>query len=230
MAAGLVVAGLVLTGVGVAGAASSSPKFALITFVPTHHEVTLTIPTPPCKAGPPGCVWRLTVNEPFAPGAPALGQVTGTTGTLVVTYPATVCGTTVQGDASVQAVAGGVWRYKIGHRTVVPACPPPASTTTTTTKPGAVTPGATTTVPAAATTSVTDPTPARAVQTAALAQLPFTGIDIEPIGLIGMACVLAGLLLATRFEQRRRTLRRLRLTAQVQRLRAGRASRWFLGE
>jgi len=245
MAAGMIMAGLVLTGVGVANAATRHSKFVVITFLPAQHEVTLTIPTPPCQGGPPGCVWRLWVNEPFAPGAPVLGSATGTTGTLVVTYPSTVCGTTVQGDASVTlqadvSVGGEVWRYKVGHRMELPACPTPGSTTTTTTP---VAPGGTTTTTAVTPTttatgtgsptaaSATDPTtPAKAVQTAAISQLPFTGIDLEPMALLGMASVLAGLLLATRLEQRRRALRRLHYTAQVQRMRAVRASRWFLGE
>jgi hypothetical protein len=253
MAAGMIMAGLVLTGVGVANAAARPSRFVVITFLPAQHEVTLTIPTPPCKHGPPGCIWRLWVNEPFVPGAPALGSAVGTTGTLVVTYPATLCDTTVQGDASVTlqadvSVGGEVWRYKVGHRMELPACPTPGSTTTTTTPVGpggttttttvtpttAVTPTTTATATATASpvaTSTTDPTtPTKAVQTAAISQLPFTGIDLEPMALLGMASVLAGLLLATRLEQRRRALRRLHYTAQVQRVRALRASRWFLGE
>ena len=240
LGAGLVVAGVALTGVGVASAATRPSRFVVIKFLPALNEVTLTIPTPPCPNGPPGCIWRLWVDEPFAPGAPALGSATGTTGTLVVTYPSTVCGT-VQGDASVTlqadvSVGGEVWRYKVGHRTDIP-CPPPGPPSPPPTSPPTPPPAVTATTVTPATTPTASPstpdggtTPTKAVQTAAISQLPFTGIDLEPMALAGLASVLAGLLLATRLEERRRALRRLHVAAQVQRVRAARASRWFLGE
>jgi hypothetical protein len=238
-------AGLALTGIGVAGASTRPSKFVIIKFIPSLDEVTLTIPTPPCRNGPPNCVWRLWVDEPFAPGQPVLGSVVGTSGTLVVTYPSTVCGT-VQGDASVTlqadvSVGGTVWRYKVGHRMDIPCTPDPTTTTTTGVDPLATTTTTTTQAPAAGTKTPTSSgttttalpvgsAPGKAVQTAALSQLPFTGIDLEPLVLIGMALVAAGLLLATRIEERRQALRRLHYAAQVQRVRASRASRWFLGE
>ena len=236
-AATVLVVGMVMVGTGAASAAPRPDRFAVITFIPASHQVTLTIPTPPCQGGPPGCVWRLWVNEPDTPGAPVLGSATGTSGVLVVTYPATVCGT-VQGDASVLlqadvAVGGTVWRYKVGHRTIIP-CPstppptpptPPTSVTTPTTISTVVPPPTTITTvippPVGAdgqppsTTSV-PLTTTTAVRKAALAQLPFTGIDLEPMVLLGTALVLAGLVLATGLEQRRQALRRLQISGRAQ--------------
>ncbi len=249
LAAALVVAGVTLASMGSATAAPRPSQFIIIKFIPSLHEVTLTIPTPPCKHGPPGCVWRLWVNEPFAPGAPVLGSAVGTSGVLTVTYPSTVCGT-VQGDASVTlqadvSVGGQVWRYKVGHRMTIPCTPtspvthpptatthPVAPTTTATTPAPDPSSSATTALPftGGTATTTTGPTTGKAVQTAAISQLPFTGIDLKPMVLMGMALILSGLLLASRLEQRRRALRRLHFAARVQRERASRASRWFLGQ
>jgi hypothetical protein len=72
-----------------------------------------------------------------------------------------------------------------------------------------------------------DPAHAAAAEAA---QLPFTGIDIKPMGYIGVAMVFAGLLLATTLEKRRRALRRLKVRTDVATQHAARVSRWFLGE
>ena len=128
-----VVVGVPLAGTGVATAALRPKHFVVIKFVPSANEVTLQIPTPPCRHGPPGCVWRLLVNEPFVPGEPLLGVVTGTSGLLTVTYPSTVCGV-VQGDASGMSAGSGRWRIKVGHRKTI-VCP----VTTTATHPQRIT-------------------------------------------------------------------------------------------
>lgn len=239
----MIMAGVTVAGMGGATASPRPSQFVIVKFIPSLNEVTLTIPTPPCGPGPPGCVWRLWVDEPFAPGAPVLGSAVGSTGVLTVTYPSTVCGT-VQGDAGVTlqadvSVGGQVWRYKVGHRLTIPCTPtsptshPPTPTTHPASTPTTVTPSldgsATTALPytGAAAAPSTEPTPAKAVQTAAISQLPFTGIDLQPMVLIGMALVTAGLLLASRLEQRRRALRRLHVVARVQ---CERASRWFMGQ
>jgi hypothetical protein len=234
----LIVVGVALAGMGSATALPRPSQFVIIKFIPSLHEVTMTIPTPACKHGPPGCVWRLWVDEPFAPGAPVLGSAIGTSGTVTVTYPSTVCGT-VQGDASVTlqadaSVGGQFWRFKVGHRTAIPCPPttpnvhppppatPPVAATTPTRGAPDPTGAAATPVPVAGVASTSTPataSPAKAVETAAISQLPFTGIDLTPMALIGMALVLGGLLLATGLEQRRRIRHRLHSTA-----------RWFLGE
>ena len=53
----------------------------------------------------------------------------------------------------------------------------------------------------AAKTSATDPPPT--------SQLPFTGIDVETLLLVGLSLVIAGLLLISTADKRRRTLRRI---------------------
>jgi hypothetical protein len=209
LAAISIVAGVTLAGVGSAGAEPRPNRFVIIKFAPPLHQVTLTIPTPPCKHGPPGCVWRLWVNEPFAPGAPVLGSAIGTSGFLTVTYPSTVCGT-VQGDASVtvqqaNASAGGqTFRYEVGHRLTIPCTPTSASAHPPT---GTVQPSTTTPVPTTQ-LAFTGATSSSTVKTAAVTQLPFTGLDVRPLAMIGIALVLLGLMLATPLlEQRRRVLR-----------------------
>ena len=229
MAAISIAVGVTLSGMGVAGAAPQPSKFVIIKINQSLHEVTLQIPTPPCKHGPPGCVWKLSVNEPLLPGDPELGVATGTSGILTVTYPSTVCGT-VQGDAGVLlqadvSVGGQTWRYKVGHRMII-VCPPTTPTTNVPTQP----PNEGTPPSPSSGPTFTANGPEPAVKTAALAQLPFTGIDLTPMALIGMSLVLCGLVLASRLDERRRALRRLYGTVQVQRARASQASRWFLGE
>ncbi len=244
LAAIVIAVGLTQAATGVATAATRPNKFVVVRLDPSAHQVTLQVPTPSCVHSPPGCVWLLAVDQPFTAGDPHLGMATGTSGLLTVTYPAAVCGV-VQGDAEVTVpgrTAGSErWRYKVGHRIDVP-CPPGGSTTPAPTTPpthptGVPTTTTGTTGPqplATATTqppfsggtssSSTGPT-THAVETAAVTQLPFTGIDLKLLVLIGTALVLAGLLLASR----RRALRRLQVAALVQRERASRASRWFLG-
>jgi hypothetical protein len=301
VAAIVIALGVTLVNVGVASAASRPSAFPIIKFIPAADEVTLLIPTPPCRNTPPGCLWKLSVNEPFEPGAPLLGVAIGTTGLLTVTYPPLTCGV-VQGDASreIQAdVSDGSQNFRlvVGHRLTI-GCPgtttttggggtttttKPGGGTTTTTKPGGGTTtttkpgggGTTTTttttkpggvtattkpvktkpvktkpvktktvrtkavrtktsanhaaVSGATSSSTTDPV-GHAVQDAAVTQLPFTGLDVRPLGLFGIALVMLGLALVATLETRRRALRRLRYAAQIQAARASRASRWFLGD
>jgi hypothetical protein len=40
------------------------------------------------------------------------------------------------------------------------------------------------------------------MKAAVVTQLPFTGLDVRPLAMIGIALVLLGLMLATRVEQR----------------------------
>ncbi len=214
VAALLVVSGVTIAGMGVATASARPSQFAIIKFIPSLDEVTLQIPTPPCPHPSSGCIWKLSVNEPFAPGMPFLGQAIGTTGLLVVKYPATVCGT-VQGDASVAlqadvSIGGTVWHYRVGHRITIPC--------------GSTGPAAPVGVaPAAGSVAAADPSaaepftaalpsddPGPAMTSAPVAQLPFTGLDVRPLALIGGFLALAGLVLIAGFDQRRWAMRRLR--------------------
>lgn len=214
--------GVTFAATGLATASPRPSQFVIIKFVPSLDEVTLQIPTPPCRHGPPHCVWRLSVNEPFAPGAPSLGQATGTSGILVVTYPPMVCGT-LQGDASVTlqadaSVGGNVWRYKVGHRYTLP-CVPNGQ--------GASSPGTTGRDPTSVGTTQlpftgpgADPASSSPiVTTSSISELPFTGVDLRPLALFGTALTLAGMLILITVEQRRRA-----------RMRLSRVSDWLLGQ
>ena len=221
-----VVVGVPLAGTGVATAALRPHHFVVVKFVPSANQVTLQIPTPPCRHGPPGCVWRLLVNEPFVPGEPLLGTATGMSGLLTVTYPSTVCGV-VQGDASGMSTGSMRWRYKVGHRMTI-VCP-----VTRTAHPPAVTPTAVVTSSQPLTGSPSTSSPpasSHTVQAPAIAPLPFTGIDIKPLALIGLAMVMGGLVFLTTLKGRRRALRWLGYAVQIQAARASRASLWLLGE
>jgi hypothetical protein len=180
--------------------------------------VTLTIPTPPCAPDQQGCKWVLFVNEPDVAGKPVVGSVTGTSGVLTVKYPADFCGV-LQADA--RTGPPFVQVYGIRHH-VGGDCPPPTTTTTTmstqptgTTEPPPTPPNVSATagsppVPGAvAPTSdlpATDAPSAAGTSTPAASstpsQLPFTGIDVKPLLLVGSASVLTGLALLIR---RRRT-------------------------
>ncbi len=243
-AAIVIAVGVTQATTGVATAAPRPNKFVVVRIDASAHQVTLQIPTPSCVHSPPGCVWLLAVDQPFTAGDPQLGMVTGTSGLLTVTYPASACGV-VQGDAEVTVpgrTAGSErWRYKVGHRIDLP-CPPTGPTHPDPTTPAPPTTPSAPTTPTAAVTPVSNPgTPTDggttgsggatpAVKTAVLTQLPFTGIDLTPMVLIGTLLVAAGLALTSGLEGRRRTFRWLVGTAQIQRARASQASRWFLGE
>jgi hypothetical protein len=62
------------------------------------------------------------------------------------------------------------------------------------------------------------------------ATLPFTGLDVKPLALIGAALIILGLLILSTLEQRRRALRRVTAAVRTTPDHASRASRWFLGE
>jgi len=211
---------------------------AVLRFNVAAAEAVLTLPTPPCPVAEPGCVWRLIINEPKAPGAPVVGSVTGTSGVLTLPFPA-YCGV-IQADAQI----GPVWvqrngiRHKIDNCVTPPTTSTTASTSTTTTSTTVVKQpvvSATSTTPTtsaalpftAATTAATTAKPA----TVAAAQLPFTGLDIRPMILVGAALVLFGGLLLTTVESRRRALRRAS-AIRLEHLKEGsrRTSSWFLGQ
>jgi hypothetical protein len=67
--------------------------------------------------------------------------------------------------------------------------------------------------------------------TTAPSSLPFTGVDVKPLIIIGAVLVLAGLFILTSLEQRRRALRRVVATAASTGARStSRASHWLLGD
>jgi hypothetical protein len=217
---------------------------AVLRFDVAAGVVQLTIPTPPCPVTDEQCEWMLLMNEPEVPGQPTVGTATATSGVLTLSFP-DFCGV-IQADA---LIGPAPWTLTHGVRHRIDNCgttttKPAPTTTTTTTKPAAVT--TTTTKPpqvsAASTTPTTSALPFTAATsasptttsgpgaTAAAAQLPFTGLDIRPLILLGSALILFGGLLLTTVESRRRALQRAS-AVRLDDVREGtrRASSWFLG-
>lgn len=248
-AATLIVLGVVLLTAGTADASARVTHFAYIKFSDSTGEVTLQIPTAPCDS----CEWMLSVNEPEVPGQTVVGSAVGTSGLLTVAYPSEFCGV-IQADAF---RGPAPWDLRFGHkRTIQTANPcvttttsePPTTTTTTTKAPTPTTtkPPTTTTPPvtkatsqlpfsnSASSSTTTHPVAVAAVSATATsptqATLPFTGLNVKPLALIGTTLIIIGLLILTTLEQRRRALRRLSVVVRTGPEHASRASRWFLGE
>ena len=91
-------------------------------------QAQLRIPTPACPPDKASCTWVLFVNEPKVPGRTVIGEVSGTSGTLVVDLPS-FCGV-VQADA---ALGPRPWHSQGGIRVVEDDCGSGESSTTTTT-------------------------------------------------------------------------------------------------
>lgn len=216
---------LIAIGAGIltlsSGVAGGSPPVALV-FNDAAQQVTLTIPTPPCAPDQQGCKWVLFVNEPDVAGKPVVGSVTGTSGVLTVKYPADFCGV-LQADA--RTGPPFVQVYGLLHHVGGDCPPPPASTTTTSTT--SAQPTGTTepppTPPNVSATASSPPAPGAAAPTNDLpateapavagtsspaasdspaasgtSQLPFTGVDVKPLLVVGSASVVTGLALLIR--------------------------------
>ena len=168
-----------------------------IKFIPAANEVTLTLRTQPCPVSRPDCVWMLLVNEPYTPARTVVGRATGTSGTLVVSYPADFCGI-LQADAIIGPVP---WRIVVGRKRAI---------STSTCQPAAASQLPFTNTAATVGTQGARHDPA---------QLPFTGLDVRPFMIIGMALTMLGFLMASDFEQwgrvRRRTAALLRATPVI---------------
>jgi hypothetical protein len=217
------------------GTASASARgsFAVIKFWPGYNVVTLQIPAPACGDNrPANCVWRLTVNEPDVPAQTLVGMVQGTSGILTVAYPTNFCGV-IQADAT---VGPAPWAFFVGHRATIQtarSCDPvttptgAAPTTTTTTRPPASAAAVQLPFTGSSSTSTTN-----AVLVSTTTRLPFTGVDVKPLAIVGTFLILLGLNILTTVEQRRRTLRRVgyAVRSNPMGVRASRVSRWFLGE
>jgi hypothetical protein len=238
-----VVVGAMFVAVGAASAQSRVGANAVVTFWPSSHEVTLTVPSPPCPASNPSCTWLLEVNEPDVPAQTVLGTAMGTSGILTVSYPADFCGV-IQADA---LIGPSPWYLKYGHQdtvgsncaTAVTPSAPPANPPNNT--PAAVVPTSQLPYSATATPTTSDATPATAAAangtqavtaTTAATQLPFTGVNVKPLVLMGSALILAGLYVLTTIEQRRRALARVGSSVRSNPVgvKTSRISRWFLGD
>ena len=168
-----------------AGAAGRSP---VLTF--SSDRVTLTLPTQGCPYRRPDCQWMLFVNDPTTGRLVGTGLATDPTSgsALTVALPACFDGV-VQADA---LIGPSPWRKVVGRKATVQtsaSCTLPFTAANTGT--GGNT-GSAGTAPAGA----------------KLAQLPFTGIDVKPLTLLGVSLTLLGLLMATDFDRRRKKVRR----------------------
>jgi hypothetical protein len=177
-----------LIGVGIAlvallgsmDAAGANPH-AIFTFSAT--QVTLSIPAPSCRTirEAQACEWMLLVEERGVTGTSVIGTVVGTSGDLVVNYPA-FCGE-IQADALVRTPEH--WHKIVGHQRTIATCssgnhtvtPPPASSpvVNSQTNPGASGLGGST-----------------------LLTLPFTGTPVEALLVGGLFMVGVGVVLTSR--------------------------------
>lgn len=188
----------------------------IIGFDDADHLARLVLPNPPCPSADTGCVWMLRVNEPEVAGSPLVGSVSGTSGILTVAFPA-FCGV-IQADA---LLGPAPWRIERGIRETIDLCASPPGVTPTANTPEKSPTSELSSVPFTASTTPghTDP-----------AQLPFTGLDIRPLGILGVGLVLIGGMLASTAERRRHFLRRtgeLRVDDVTHGVR--RTGGWFVG-
>ena len=155
------------------------------------------------------------MNEPKLPGQPVVGSVTGSSGSLTIKYPQ-FCGV-IQADVLLGPAA---WRYKFGFRrqinTCVPTPPGVAPADAMPTPSG----GMTAALPFTDATDVSPVAPATGdastgVPGTGAAQLPFTGMDLQTLFVLGASMVALGLSLLSTIAFHRRMLRR--------------ASWWFFG-
>ena len=225
-----------------------------------YGVVTMRVPSKVyCPPTQPDCDWMLYVNEPDIPPQPVVGYQIAAAGSgvaiLEVKYPSDFCGV-IQADA---LVGPSPWLREFGHQMMINTCdttttsppttsPPTTSAPTTsppTTSPPTTAPRTPTTTPphTAATSALpftgdtspagdsssTDPV-GNTTATTAPASLPFTGSNLKPLVILGVAMILAGLYLLSNVEQRRRALRRLGSAVSTGADYSSRASHWFLGE
>ena len=197
---------------GAAWSAANAPTTAVITFDDAAHVVTLQIPSPACPVSQPTCQWKFFLNEPKL--SVDVATVYGTSGTLTLAYPPDFCGV-IQADAYV----GPPWVAKRGFQHTIEDCEPPTTTTsTTTTEPPTTTlppvpppvsgPTVEPPAPPPPPAPVVVPVAAPVTPAAPLTQLPFTGRDIKPFLVAGLALVVLGVALMTPSGYWRRTTRR----------------------
>jgi len=259
MAITMVVSGATLFNAGAASATSSNAVRLVLQFNDAAKEAELIIPRPACPTAIPKCQWMLYMNLPLMPYQPRVGFVVGKHGVLVIPYPK-FCGVIQADALVGPRSSPSTWVYWTGKREHIGNCGHPGTTTTTTLPVATTTtttdPDATTTTdPATEVTTTTAPpqvaatteTPKGGGTTSALpftegstttstvaklvaAQLPFTGIDLKPLGFLGSTLIIIGGLMLTTVESRRRMLRRA-TAARLESLKDGarQTSSWFLG-
>jgi hypothetical protein len=200
--------------VGVAPPAGAAGRTPVLSF--SSGMVTLTLPTQGCPARRPECVWMLFVNEPTtgklvgmatSPGPPPGSSSAAVT----VALPAGFC-RAVQADA---LIGPSPWRKVVGRKAAVQtsgSCSLPFT-------------GANPGTPGTSGSTVDAPAAAK------LTQLPFTGIDVKPLTLLGASLSMLGLLMATDFDQRRKKAGRSKRRTWSEPAADARAIvRWFFGD
>jgi hypothetical protein len=192
-----------------AGAADRSPVLSF-----SSDQVTLTPPTQGCPHRRPNCQWMLFVNDPTTgkvvgtATGPGTTTTSGSTSAVTVTLPACFDGL-VQGDA---LIGPSPWRKVVGRKATVQTS---ASCSLPFTAANAGSAGHAGTAPAAA----------------ELTQLPFTGIDIKPLTLLGASLTMLGLLMVADFDQRRKEVRRSKQRTWSETVAQAQAvTRWFFGD
>lgn len=214
IAAVVVVSALVAAAPTAAVAAPATSTHPIIIFDDVAHQAELIIPTPACPSTQPNCQWKFFLNTPKLSIDFAI--VYGTSGTLVIPYPKGFCGV-IQADAYIGPpwVAQRGFQHTISSDCTTPTPPvtppvtpptppvaPPAvvatSTTTTTTQPAEPpTVSATTIEPAAP--AVGTPKYVAATQQQ---DLPFTGLNVILLLVVGSGSVALGIGLLTRRRRR----------------------------
>lgn len=226
-----------------AGLHDSQPALRFDTYL---RQAVLVIPNPPCPKVYSHCHWMLYVDLVAHPEPHR--WVVGTSGHLSLSVDN--CGY-YQADALVDSGSYYNWKYVTGIRETVGYCPNPSTTSTTgSTKGTAPPPTSSTTsstvhatvaassttpstqdLPFTASTTVDTAAPTTAAPVAdASATLPFTGVDLRPLLVLGSALILLGGLLLSSYESRRRLLRRA-AAVRPSNITSGarKASSWFLG-
>ena len=211
------VVGAVPTAAVAAPATSTHP---IIIFDDTAQQAELIIPTPACPTTQPGCEWKFFLNAPKL--SIDFATVYGTSGTLVIPYPKHFCGV-IQADAYI----GPPWVAQRGFQhTITSDCAPPPPVTppvkppstpapvspAPVSPPEAIVPTNTAPAPApvpptvAATSEPVAPavgTPKYVAATGAQQQdLPFTGLNVALLLLVGSGLVALGIGLLTRRRRR----------------------------
>lgn len=200
--------------VGVASAAGASDRSPVMTI--SSDQVTLGLPSTGCPQRRPVCEWMLFVNEPgtgkLIGVATGPGTATGSTAAaeLTVALPADFCGV-VQADL---LIGPSPWHKVKGRKATVQT-------------------SASCSLPFTAAITGTSPRPPEP------SQLPFTGIDVKPLTVLGASLTMLGLLMAVDFDKRRtqdhrsnntQEHRSKELTWSSTADAAGAAARWLLGD
>jgi hypothetical protein len=258
--AALVSAGTAWSAPGHAAGAHDRSSQPQLSYDNATQQFILQLPTPVCPKTAPDCQWLLWVNEPQVSGMPLIGAKSGSAGTMTITVPnfcgvvqadvdlgpapwtfvkglrrhldSCESTTTTTSGAAPTTTTTTSGAAPSTTTTVAPTTTTVAPTTTTTTVAPKVAAASTTTValPFTAATSSSTTTPGAVAATSTATQLPFTGVDLRPLVLLGTLMIIIGGFLLSTVESRRRLLRRA-TAVKLDQVKDGarKTSSWFLG-